>query len=85
MKKILRWALIAIAAAFVVAQFIRPPVNSAAADPASDFIALNHPPPEVENALRVEGGAAGKIAGRWEPGNALKAGTIVPTIRARPS
>ena len=53
MKKILRWALMAIAGGFIAVQFIRPPVNNAPADPAADFIALNHPPQEVESVLRA--------------------------------
>ncbi len=53
MKKIVRWALIVIAAGFVVLQFFRSPKNSAPADPAVDFIAQYHPPADVENVLRV--------------------------------
>lgn len=52
MKKVLRWLLVGLAGALVVAQFVRPPKESAP-ETADDFIAQCRPPAEVEWILRA--------------------------------
>jgi hypothetical protein len=52
MKKILRWLVIVLAVAFIVAQFVRPEQRSARATDA-DFIARYRPPAEVASMLRA--------------------------------
>jgi hypothetical protein len=52
-RRIAKWTGIAVAGVLLIAQFIRPPRNSAGADGPSDIGSRFHPPQEVANILRV--------------------------------
>ena len=53
MKRILKWLLLGLLAAFLAIQFVRPDHDAPAVDPSATLRARFEPPPEVERLLRA--------------------------------